>query len=69
LIKRFNAEIHSQYVIEGILELKAEQRFTAGDIESVSIDIFDVAYSIIGGEEGAKTEVRTKEEADHSLPT
>ena len=31
--------------------------------------IFDVAYNIIGGgEEGAKVEVSTKEEADHSLP-
>ncbi|NBB77612.1 MAG: MmgE/PrpD family protein, partial [Bacteroidetes bacterium] len=32
------------------------------------IDIFDVAFHIIGGgEEGDKTLVRTKEEADHSL--
>ena len=33
------------------------------------IDIFDVAYHIIGGgEEGDKQRVHTKEEADHSLP-
>ena len=39
------------------------------EIESVRIDIFDVAYHIIGGgEEGDKQRVRSKEEADHSLP-
>ena len=39
------------------------------EIESIRIDIFDVAYHIIGGgEEGDKQRVRTKEEADHSLP-
>ncbi len=38
-------------------------------MERIEIEIFDVAYHIIGGgEEGDKTLVRTKEEADHSLP-
>lgn len=69
ILKRYNAEIHSQSAIEGILELKREHRFTANDVERVEIGIFDVAYHIIGGgEEGNKTNVRTKEEADHSLP-
>jgi 2-methylcitrate dehydratase len=69
IVKKYNAEIHSQSAIEGILELKAEKGFAAGDIESVMIDIFDIAHNIIGGgEEGSKTDVRTKEEADHSLP-
>ncbi len=69
IVKKYNAEIHSQSAIEGVLELKEEHGFPAGDIDSIRIDIFDVAYNIIGGgEEGAKTEVRTKEEADHSLP-
>ena len=40
-----------------------------GDIERVDLDTFQVAYDIIGGgEEGAKKEIRTKEQADHSLP-
>ncbi len=69
IIKKYNAEVHSQSAIEGILELKAEEGLVAAEIESIVIDIFDVAYNIIGGgEEGGKTEVRTKEEADHSLP-
>jgi len=68
IIKKFNAEIHSQSALEGILELKAEHGFSAEDILKLEIEIFDVAYNIIGGgEEGDKTIVRTKEEADHSL--
>ena len=68
IIKKFNAEIHSQSALEGILELKEQHDFSANDIQQISIDIFDVAYNIIGGgEEGDKTIVRKKEEADHSL--
>jgi 2-methylcitrate dehydratase len=68
IIKKYNAEIHSQAAIEGLLELKQEHGFRAEAIEWIEIDIFDVAYNIIGGgEEGDKTIVRTKEEADHSL--
>ncbi len=69
VLKRFNAEIHSQSALEGILEIKAEEFLNGDDIASIEIEIFDVAYHIIGGgEEGDKTVVRTKEGADHSLP-
>jgi 2-methylcitrate dehydratase len=69
ILKKFNAEIHSQSVLEGILELKEEPAFRAEEVEKIEVEIFDVAYNIIGGgEEGNKTVVRTKEEADHSLP-
>ncbi|MEM9217445.1 MAG: MmgE/PrpD family protein [Cyanobacteria bacterium P01_F01_bin.150] len=68
IIKKYNAEIHSQSSIEGALELQAEKGFTWDQIEHIGIDIFDVAFHIIGGgEEGDKTIIRTKEEADHSL--
>lgn len=68
IIKKYNAEIHSQSSIEGALELQAQHGFTAGQIDKIAIDIFDVAFNIIGGgEEGDKTIIRTKEEADHSL--
>jgi 2-methylcitrate dehydratase len=68
IIKKFNAEIHSQSALEGILELKAEQPFSGEEVERIEVEIFDVAYNIIGGgEEGEKYTVRTKEEADHSL--
>ncbi len=65
ILKKYNAEIHSQSAIEGILELKLD----ADSIDRIDVDIFDVAYHIIGGgEEGGKKVIRTKEEADHSLP-
>jgi len=69
ILKRYNAETHSQSAIEGILELKQAHPFTAADVERIEVAIFPVAYHIIGGgEEGSKHRVRNKEEADHSLP-
>ncbi len=69
IVKRYNAEIHSQATIEGTLELKQSHHINPAEIQMVSIETFDVAYNIIGGgEEGDKLTVRTKEEADHSLP-
>ena len=68
-IKQFNAEIHSQSAIEGLLELRDRHGFHGADVESIEIEIFDVAHKIIGGgEEGEKKSVDTKEQADHSLP-
>lgn len=69
ILKKYNAEIHSQSAIDGMVELMREAGFTGRDIDRIRIDIFDVAHLIIGGgAEGDKTVVRTKEEADHSLP-
>jgi 2-methylcitrate dehydratase len=68
-VKKYNAEFHAQSALEGILELRAAQQVRPEEIERVRIETFDVAYSIIGGgEEGDKQQVRSKEEADHSLP-
>lgn len=69
ILKKYDAEIHSQSAIEGILELRREHAFQPAEVEGVEVDIFEVAYNIIGGgEEGDKRIVRNKEEADHSLP-
>ncbi|TCJ13659.1 MmgE/PrpD family protein [Rubrobacter taiwanensis] len=69
ILKKYNAEIHSQSALEGILGLKERHGLSGGQIERIELDTFDVAYNIIGGgEEGDKRRVRTKEEADHSLP-
>ncbi len=69
ILKKYNAEVHSQATLEGVLELKAETGFQPEDVERIDIVTFDVAFHIIGGgEEGGKKTVRTKEEADHSLP-
>lgn len=68
-LKEYNAEIHSQSAIECILRLRAKHNIRPESVKEVRVRIFDVAYNIIGGgEEGAKVDVTTKEEADHSLP-
>ena len=68
IIKKYNAEIHSQATLEGALELKREHDIDPAVIDKIEVDTFDVAFDIIGGgEEGDKTIVRRKEEADHSL--
>ncbi|AWT26011.1 MULTISPECIES: MmgE/PrpD family protein [Corynebacterium] len=69
IIKKYNAEIHSQSALDAALKLRAEHGIDPSKIASIALTTFDVAYSIIGGgEEGDKQTVRTKEEADHSLP-
>ena len=69
ILKKYNAEIHSQSALEAVLELKREAGFSAPEVERIVVETFDVAFHIIGGgEEGDKTQVKTKEEADHSLP-
>jgi 2-methylcitrate dehydratase len=69
IVKRHKAEIHSQTAIEAALGLQQAHGFQASEIDHVNVDVFDVAHRIIGGgEEGDKTLVFTKEDADHSLP-
>ncbi|MGW8435328.1 MmgE/PrpD family protein [Nocardiopsis sp. NPDC055551] len=69
IIKKHNAEIHSQSALDAAQAIRAQAGFDADAITAVRLRTFDVAYSIIGGgEEGDKRTVRTKEEADHSLP-
>ena len=68
-LKRYNAEIHSQSALEALLELREAHAVDPEDVVRIELETFQVAYDIIGGgEEGAKTEIRTKEQADHSLP-
>jgi 2-methylcitrate dehydratase len=68
ILKRYNAEIHSQSAIEAILELRKRHGFDPAQVEHVGVEIFGVAHRIIGGgEEGDKLSVVTKEDADHSL--
>jgi 2-methylcitrate dehydratase len=68
ILKKYNAEIHSQSAIDCMLRLRA-RGLKAEEVDSAEVKIFDVAFNIIGGgEEGEKKQIRTKEEADHSLP-
>jgi 2-methylcitrate dehydratase len=69
ILKDHNAEIHAQSAIDAALDIRARPGFAAGAVRAVRLHTFDVAYRIIGGgEEGDKRIVRSKEEADHSLP-
>ena len=69
VLKKYNAEIHSQTSIEALLQLRDLHGIDPAQVASIEVKVFDVAHRIIGGgEEGDKTIVRTKEEADHSLP-
>ena len=68
-LKRYNAEIHSQSALEALLELRETHDVDPAAVERVELETFQVAYDIIGGgEEGDKKQIRTKEQADHSLP-
>lgn len=68
-LKRYNAEIHSQSALEALLALRETHALDPAQVERIELETFQVAYDIIGGgEEGGKTEIGTKEEADHSLP-
>lgn len=71
-LKAHNAEVHTQPVIETLLRIRQEHELDKrlDDIERVEVEVFKQAYDITGsGEEaGNKYDVRTKEQADHSLP-
>ncbi len=69
ILKKYNSEIHSQTAIEAALQLRHEHPINPSKIDRIDLTTFEVAFNIIGGgEEGNKSTVRTKEQADHSLP-
>jgi len=68
-LKKHNAEFHAQTAIDALLALREEHRLDPTQVERIEVETFEVAHRIIGGgEEGNKYEVRTREDADHSLP-
>ncbi len=69
ILKKHNAEIHAQSAIDTALDIRSRSAFSIDRVRQVRLRTFRVAYQIIGGgEEGNKRTVRSKEEADHSLP-
>lgn len=69
ILKKYNAEVHSQSSLEALMELLATHPFKAEDVKSVEVTTFLTAYHIIGGGDyGDRHTVHTKEQADHSLP-
>ena len=69
ILKRYNAEIHTQTAIETALELARENQFSIDEIDGVEVTTFLTAYHIVGnGAYGDRTTVFSKEQADHSMP-
>lgn len=69
VIKKYLGEGHAQSTIEVLLDLRERDSISPDVVDSVDVEIFDAAYQIAGGGEGGdKLDVRTREEADHSLP-
>jgi 2-methylcitrate dehydratase len=69
VLKKYNAEVHTQSAIEATLILKKEYDIDPGQIVKVRVKIFKVAYDITGGGDyGPRDNINVKEDADHSLP-
>lgn len=69
IIKRYSGDTHAQTAIDAALVLQRAHAFDATEIAKVEVEVFDVAHQTIGGgEEGDKTLVFTKEDAEQSLP-
>ena len=69
VLKSYNAEVHTQSLIETALQLKQKHRINPEEIESIEILTFLTTYHIVGGGEyGDRHTVFSKEQADHSLP-
>lgn len=69
ILKKYNSEVHTQPSLEALLELKQVQGFKGEEVECIFIKTFLTCYDIVGGGKyGNRIQVKTKEQADHSLP-
>ena len=68
ILKKYNAEVHSQSILEAVAALRKEHHPDPNAIEKIEITTFLTAYHIIGsGAYGDRKTVHSKEQADHSL--
>jgi 2-methylcitrate dehydratase len=69
VLKSYNTAVPGQSSIQCMLELRKANTIDATKVEHIDNDVFQQAYDFMGGGSfGPKTEVHTKEDADHSLP-
>jgi 2-methylcitrate dehydratase len=69
ILKSYNAEVHTQSLIEAALELKKLHHLDAAKIRKITAETFLTVYHIVGGGAyGDRMNVHSKEQADHSLP-
>jgi 2-methylcitrate dehydratase len=68
LVKKFNAEVHSQSTLEAVVDLRSAHSIDPAAVAEIDVRVFRTAYDIIGGGEfGPKGHARYKESADHDL--
>jgi 2-methylcitrate dehydratase len=68
-LKCYNSAVPTQSAISCMLELRKALPFDPAEVVSIRADVVQDTYDFTGGGRfGPKTDVRTKEDADHSLP-
>jgi 2-methylcitrate dehydratase len=68
-IKKYNSMIHTQSAVHCMVELARQNKIDPGKVVSIEADVFQLAYDFAGGGlYGVDKVIRTKEQADHSLP-
>src|ERR1700735_262849 len=68
-IKKYNSMIHTQSAVHCMVELAKQNKLDPDKVISVEADVFQLAFDFAGGGlYGVDKVIRTKEQADHSLP-
>jgi 2-methylcitrate dehydratase len=68
-LKSYNSAVPTQSAIFCMLEMRKAHPFDPANVVSIEADVFQDAYDFTGGGKfGPKTDVHTKNDADHSLP-
>jgi 2-methylcitrate dehydratase len=68
-IKKYNAMIHTQSAVHCMVELVKRHKIDASLVVSIEAEVFQLCYDFAGGGlYGVDRVIRTKEQADHSLP-
>ena len=68
-IKKYNSMIHTQSAVYCMVELVKQNKIDPAKVVSIEADVFQLAYDFAGGGlYGTDKVIRTKEQADHSLP-
>jgi 2-methylcitrate dehydratase len=68
-IKKYNSMIHTQSAVHCMVELTKQRKIDPNKIVSIEGEVFQLAFDFAGGGlYGVDKVIRTKEQADHSLP-
>jgi 2-methylcitrate dehydratase len=68
-IKKYNSMIHTQSAVHCMVELTRQRKLDPNRIVSIEGEVFQLAFDFAGGGlYGVDKVIRTKEQADHSLP-